>query len=54
VFTTTSTTPIAIRVDPADVSLPPTRSVSLGRCRQPAVDPSDPRHRRDRGDVVHG
>ena len=44
-FTTITAT--AIRVDPADVSLPPTRSVSLGHCRQSEVAPRDSLHRAD-------
>ncbi|GAA1493069.1 hypothetical protein [Curtobacterium herbarum] len=50
----TTITPIATRVDPADVSLPPTRSISLGRCWQPAATPSESRHRAGGRDAGQG
>ncbi|NII41517.1 hypothetical protein E9228_002164 [Curtobacterium flaccumfaciens] len=50
----TTITPIATRIDPADVSLPPTRSISLGRCHQPSDAPRESLHRVDRPAAVRG
>ncbi|MDY1005102.1 MULTISPECIES: hypothetical protein [unclassified Curtobacterium] len=50
----TTITPIATRIDPADVSLPPTRSISLGRCRRPPVPPRETLHHDDRRDGARG